>query len=378
MSCSSCTKGFSLFTREHGCPSCGFSFCSSCLKHSTTIKDNKGPKQEKVCSSCYKKLQNPAQPKQVQPPPEALQKRLEKTPLPPPLTQADQKHPRRGLLGPEDQKIADRLSALHKERQEMVNLPSEEEVRDRLDKLKGVSTTPTVPAHYQPPVTRSNLQRTDELFSAVSAEVQLEARLPVLSPDQEIAARLARLRGEAAPAVSQVDTPATNLTDPSSFLQSGGGGVSTSDLEKMNMDEVAKLIETVDKDVQLEARAALSELKKDRAIQEQLERLRVKPSKTKEPIADNKSESSDSDSEDRVLAQILAEVKLEDRLSPLAPEFSSLEPPEPKELPWCVICNADAVFRCKGCDGDLYCSECFREGHRGEDLREHSKLTFKK
>ena len=44
-----------------------------------------------------------------------------------------------------------------------------------------------------------------------------------------------------------------------------------------------------------------------------------------------------------VLAQILAEVKLEDRLSPLAPEFSSLEPAEPKELPWCVICNALGV-----------------------------------
>ena len=115
-------------------------------------------------------------------------------------------------------------------------------------------------------------------------------------------------------------------------------------------------------------------------VQEQLERLRVKPSKSKdkEPNSDDKSESSDSDSEDRVLAQILAEVKLEDRLSPLAPEFSSLEPAEPKELPWCVICNADAMVRCKGCDGDLYCTECFREGHRGEDLREHSTVQFKK
>ena len=116
-------------------------------------------------------------------------------------------------------------------------------------------------------------------------------------------------------------------------------------------------------------------------MQEQLERLRVKPSKSKdkEGNSDDKSESSDSDSEDRVLAQILTEVKLEeDRLSPLAPELSSLDPAEPKELPWCVICNADAMVRCKGCDGDLYCTECFREGHRGEDLREHSTVQFNK
>ena len=106
--------------------------------------------------------------------------------------------------------------------------------------------------------------------------------------------------------------------------------------------------------------------------------MRVRPSKTKETSPDPKPDESDSESEDRVLAQILAEVKLEDRFSPLAPEFSSLEPPEPNELPWCVICNADAVFRCRGCDGDLYCRECFVECHRGEDMMEHSKENFRK
>jgi len=373
MSCTNCTKGFSLFTREYGCPSCGFSFCSSCLKHSITIQDNKGPKQMKVCLSCYSKQKAPPQPVA---PPEVLQKRLASQPLhgagP---GQGEQKTGRRGTLGPEDQKIADRLSALHKERQEMATLPvSEEEVRDRLEKLKGVRSRPENTAHYQPPDTRSSGQRADHLFTALAAEVELEARVPVLSPDQEIAARLARLRGEPVPVPGQVEKH--KEVDPADFLQAGVG----SDIEKMNMDEVAKLMETVDKDVQLEARAALSELKKDRAIQEQLERLRVKPAKRKdkEQNSDDKSESSDSDSEDRVLAQILAEVKLEERLSPLAPEFSSLEPAEPKELPWCVICNADAVVRCKGCDGDLYCTECFREGHRGEDLREHSTVQFKK
>ena len=33
---------------------------------------------------------------------------------------------------------------------------------------------------------------------------------------------------------------------------------------------------------------------------------------------------------------------------------------------WCIICCANASVRCFGCDKDLYCWACWREGHMGE------------
>lgn len=34
---------------------------------------------------------------------------------------------------------------------------------------------------------------------------------------------------------------------------------------------------------------------------------------------------------------------------------------------WCVICNENATLVCPGCDGDLYCTNCWLDGHKGPD-----------
>ncbi|KAI4205626.1 MAG: hypothetical protein LQ346_001410 [Caloplaca aetnensis] len=34
---------------------------------------------------------------------------------------------------------------------------------------------------------------------------------------------------------------------------------------------------------------------------------------------------------------------------------------------WCIICCDDALVRCTGCAGDLYCWDCWKEGHVGVD-----------
>ncbi|CAD6442190.1 cc0980ef-3be0-4993-b1b2-edd69d963a16-CDS [Sclerotinia trifoliorum] len=34
---------------------------------------------------------------------------------------------------------------------------------------------------------------------------------------------------------------------------------------------------------------------------------------------------------------------------------------------WCIICQDDATVQCVGCEGDLYCARCWKEGHMGVD-----------
>jgi len=49
---------------------------------------------------------------------------------------------------------------------------------------------------------------------------------------------------------------------------------------------------------------------------------------------------------------------------------------------WCIICNDDAAVKCIGCDGDLYCRQCWEEGHMGEsagfDERKHHWVKYEK
>ncbi|KAF2203732.1 hypothetical protein GQ43DRAFT_454219 [Delitschia confertaspora ATCC 74209] len=73
------------------------------------------------------------------------------------------------------------------------------------------------------------------------------------------------------------------------------------------------------------------------------------------------------------------------------PKVTKAQPKSNSNLPtytdedidsWCVICNEDATVRCLGCDGDLYCTECWEEGHRGRNAgaeeKGHRALAYSK
>lgn len=73
--------------------------------------------------------------------------------------------------------------------------------------------------------------------------------------------------------------------------------------------------------------------------------------------------------------------------APTSKPTSALKPAGPSHTDeeidsWCIICLANATLRCLGCDGDLYCDECWAEGHRGESAgyeeRRHKAVAFVK
>lgn len=55
MSCFGCSKKYGLFTKEYGCPSCGYSYCGKCLKRPVAVPKHSG-KVLNVCLICYDKL----------------------------------------------------------------------------------------------------------------------------------------------------------------------------------------------------------------------------------------------------------------------------------------------------------------------------------
>jgi len=57
------------------------------------------------------------------------------------------------------------------------------------------------------------------------------------------------------------------------------------------------------------------------------------------------------------------------KLSSNVPAF-----PDDEIETWCIICSDDATLRCLGCEGDLYCGNCWNEGHRGPDAGYEEKM----
>ncbi|KAE9368422.1 hypothetical protein N431DRAFT_470130 [Stipitochalara longipes BDJ] len=118
------------------------------------------------------------------------------------------------------------------------------------------------------------------------------------------------------------------------------------------------------------------------------------PSKLPDPPAGTESSRKSLDFETDIAARMAALKGLGSTNElglPSAPTFKPLDKPvkglmkkytDEEVESWCIICQDDATVKCLGCDGDLYCASCWKEGHMGPDVgweeRRHKWTKYKK
>ncbi|XP_008267407.2 abscission/NoCut checkpoint regulator isoform X2 [Oryctolagus cuniculus] len=387
--CYCCAVKFTLFKKECGCKNCGRAFCSSCLRFSAVVP-RAGNTQQKVCKQCHEALTSGSSPANASKwsPPQNYKKRVaalgakqeSSTLRSQGLTQQDQviaerlarlRQENKPKSVPSQAEIEARLAALKDEPQG--SIPSTQEMETRLALLQGrapPSQTPK-PAHQGPDI-RTQAQQTQDLLTQLAAEVAIDERW-------------------------ERDSPAAC---PQNDLNQGGPGSQSTRPQRQassSLDEEKS---------RLLAEAAV-ELREENTRQERIlalaKRLAVLRGQDPERVTlqDYRLPDSDDDEDEetaiqRVLQQLTEEAALDEasgfniparpaprpraqarRAEPEAQAKATTPEAEDEELPWCCICNEDATLRCSGCDGDLYCARCFREGHDAFELKEHQTSAYR-
>uniref|UniRef100_A0A8C2W055 Abscission/NoCut checkpoint regulator n=1 Tax=Chinchilla lanigera TaxID=34839 RepID=A0A8C2W055_CHILA len=372
--CYGCAVKFTLFKKEYGCKNCGRAFCSGCLSFSAVVPRT-GNTQQKVCKQCHEVLTRGSSANASKwSPPQNYKKRvaaLEAKQKPSPQSQG---------LSQQDQVIAERLARLRQENKPK-SVPSQAEIEARLASLKAELRGP--------------IPSTQEMETRLAA---LQGRVPPSqtprpahqTPDSRTQAEqtqdlLTQLAAEVA-----IDEPAASLQND--LNQSGVGSQHTNSQAQASwsLEEKHRLLA-----------AAAVELREENTRQEQIlalaKRLAVLQGQDPDRVTlqDCRLPDSDEDEDEetaiqRVMQQLTEETALDEASGFNLPVEPASQPraqawkakpevreTEEEELPWCCICNEDATLRCTGCDGDLYCAQCFREGHDAFELKEHQTSAYR-
>ncbi|KAL3211745.1 hypothetical protein MRX96_008445 [Rhipicephalus microplus] len=126
------------------------------------------------------------------------------------------------------------------------------------------------------------------------------------------------------------------------------------------IDEVARLMSEELKAAEEAAKKSVDDLRKNKELMEELRKIKTKKTSEFSWVL--------------CAVMVLEEARLEE-LGDLQELGLDEGGEEVEELPWCVICNEDAVLRCHGCSNDLYCRRCFKEFH---DSEPHETTLLKK
>ncbi|KAJ8977963.1 hypothetical protein NQ317_008155 [Molorchus minor] len=305
-----------------GCANCGLSFCNKCLKQKCKLP-TKGPGEYNVCKICYSKLASgtsSVQPNVIVPPDIFINK---------------------SLIAPVPQSLI-----THWIRYKLVQIFLVNDILvgyRRLENLENPSA---------PPIT---VYKQDAKIQALRSGLS-----PADQSENEIRERLASLKGEN----NYVEGPSRPLYTPDN----------RTDQQKAN-----SLLEQFvnERDIELSHNP-------QEEIEARLATLRERGVRPNEgSYISNLHDSSGSEEEmDKITKKIMDEVALDDRC-PVKINTKTPSNDEEQdgtsspELPWCVLCNKDAKYRCMDCSGDLYCSECNIEVHKTLGDTDHKVVPYK-
>ncbi|XP_074440668.1 abscission/NoCut checkpoint regulator isoform X1 [Larus michahellis] len=433
--CYGCASKFSVFKKECGCKNCGRSFCSGCLSFSAVVPRS-GSTQQKVCKQCHGKLTGEGSQSSSAKwsPPENYKKRVaafeaqqkqlkgqEKAATKPP----GQAGSRYQGLSKEDRAIAERLERLREERKPKSiptqaeiearlaalkedcrgPVPSTQEMEDRLAVLQGRDPPSQAPRPvHQPPDTRSLVQQTDDLLTQLSEEVAIDEHYrPRVQPQAVSRQRLNDLSRESEDGVCPANLDPKQLEEEKNkLLAEAAAELREENTRQEKILQVAKRLAALrgedPEKVTLETYKlpdSDEEVAEEEAIRRVLKQVRsgscgrvylplnysqcVCYLLTEEAALGEASGFNippDQTPQPGPSQQNLRKKPKQKSQTPTTTALVRADDSDEEELPWCCICNEDATLRCHGCDGDLYCQRCFREGHDEFDLKDHRTSRY--
>ncbi|XP_054825972.1 abscission/NoCut checkpoint regulator isoform X2 [Eublepharis macularius] len=409
--CYGCASKFTVFKKRYGCKNCGRAFCSGCLGFSVTVP-RCGNTQQKVCKQCHKELTSgsPLSSAAKWSPPENYKKRVA-------AFEAKQNQPQvphKGLVKSKSQTDS-RYRGLSKE---------DRAIAERLEKLKKESKSKSVPSQAELESRLAALK--DDPAKPIPSTQEMENRLAALQgrPLPSNAPRPVHQLSNAKTQAEQSDDLLNQMTEEVAIDQSRNSEINTHSLNDLNRtDGFTSVADMEPKQLEEEKNKLLAEaaaeLREENTRQEKIlevaKRLAILRGQDPEQVTldDYKLPNSDEEMEEeeaiqRVLKQLTEEAALDEASGfNIAPDQStqpetaqqkpvkkpkqaqastSAKPPilpakasdsDEEELPWCCICNEDATLRCHGCEDDLYCHRCFREGHDEFDRKEHRTSSYR-
>ncbi|XP_010007786.1 PREDICTED: abscission/NoCut checkpoint regulator [Nestor notabilis] len=407
--CYGCASKFSVFKKECGCKNCGRLFCASCLSFSAAVPRG-GSTQKKVCKQCHEKLTGEGSQSSSAKwsPPENYKKRVaafeaKQNQLKEQQKAAAAKTPDRAGsryqgLSKEDRAIAERLEKLREERKPKSiptqaeiearlaalkedcrrPVPSTQEMEDRLAVLQGRNPPSQAPRPvYQPPDTRSLVQQTDDLLTQLSEEVAIDEHYrPKVQPQAVSSQSLNDLNRESGDCVCPANLDPKQLEEEKNkLLAEAAAELREENTRQEKILQVAKRLAALKGEDPEKVTLETYELPdSDEEVAEEEAIHRVLKQLTEEAALDEASGFNippDQTTQPGPLQQNLHKKAKQKSQTPTTTALARADDSDEDELPWCCICNEDATLRCHGCDGDLYCQRCFREGHDEFDLKDH-------